>query len=145
MHLGESLELGDRVELVNILNAKVLLENKYFPLYRAITRTIWSLAKAIETGENYLELPTFSKESNGREIYENPMMFDMPTKTKEQRKAGSQFRQRLLKEGFFYVAIFCICKDLQGSKKCTDLYEKIGKFFTTKRAYSRHNAYRKTI
>ncbi|WP_104696807.1 MULTISPECIES: type II CRISPR-associated endonuclease Cas1 [unclassified Helicobacter] len=71
MKFSNILSLENRVELVNIINAKVLLNKKFYPMYRVITRVVWSLAKSIQEKENYLELPIFSKDSNGREIYES--------------------------------------------------------------------------
>lgn len=65
------LELSHRVELVNLLNAKVILGGKAYPLHRSITRVVWSISNFICGKSREIELPSFSKESNGREIYES--------------------------------------------------------------------------
>ena len=66
------LKPQDKAELVNILYTQVSLDSKNFPLHRAITRSIWSIANAIcNKNTNKLSLPLLNEESNGRKIYEN--------------------------------------------------------------------------
>lgn len=71
LNLLENFELSHRVELVNLLNAKVSLGSKFYPLHRSITRMVWSIANFICGKNKGVELPVFSKDSNGREIYES--------------------------------------------------------------------------
>lgn len=56
------------------------------------------------------------------------VMFDMPTKTKEQRKAGSQFRQRLLKEGFFMLQFSVYARICNGAKSAQTYMKKLESF-----------------
>ncbi|PAF41807.1 type II CRISPR-associated endonuclease Cas1 [Helicobacter sp. 11S03491-1] len=70
--LKDDFSLCHRQKLASILNAKIQCKDKYYPMYRAITRTVWSLANAIKGFESELILPLFKKEdSDGREIYES--------------------------------------------------------------------------
>lgn len=69
--LESELELSHRVELANLLNTKVLLGGKFYPLHRSITRMVWSVSNFICGKSKVIELPIFSKESNGREVYES--------------------------------------------------------------------------
>lgn len=70
--LKNGFERLHRLQLASILNAKVKCENKYYPMYRAITRSVWSLANILKGFESDLLLPLFKKEdSDGREVYEN--------------------------------------------------------------------------
>lgn len=71
LQLSENFELSHRVELVNLLNTKVCLGKKFYPLHRSITRMVWSVANFISGKVKIIELPIFSKDSNGREIYES--------------------------------------------------------------------------
>lgn len=71
LDLNHDFTLKHRVELVNILNTKVTLDQKSYPMHRAITRTIWSFSNFICKKGTNLALPTFNKESNGRKIYES--------------------------------------------------------------------------
>lgn len=71
LNLLETFELSHRVELVNLLNTKVCLGSKFYPLHRSVTRMIWSIANFICGKGKGVELPIFSKDSNGREIYES--------------------------------------------------------------------------
>lgn len=51
------------------------------------------------------------------------VMFDMPTKTKADRKAGTKFRQTLLKEGFFMLQFSVyqrICKGIKSANTYLD-------------------------
>lgn len=69
--IENELELCHRVELVNILNTKVLLGGKVYPLHRSITRIVWNLANFIRGKTKKIQFPIFNKDSNGREIYES--------------------------------------------------------------------------
>ncbi|PAF53033.1 hypothetical protein BKH42_08045 [Helicobacter sp. 13S00482-2] len=70
--LKEGFEIHHRQKLVGILGAKVLCKDKYYPMYRAITRTIWSLGNILKGTQDHLLLPIFNREnSNGREVYES--------------------------------------------------------------------------
>lgn len=60
-----------KIELVNLLNTKVSLGGKNYPLHRSVTRVIWSVSNFICNKSKELELPVFNKDSNGREIYES--------------------------------------------------------------------------
>lgn len=73
MDLGNenSFKLEHRIYLANILQAKITLANKTYPLNRAISRSIQSFARAISGDLDALELPIFGENSNGREIYES--------------------------------------------------------------------------
>lgn len=71
LELGDQLELSHRIELANLLNAKVVLGQKAYPLHRSITRAVWSLSRYICNQDNDMTLPIFGKESNGREVYES--------------------------------------------------------------------------
>lgn len=71
LDIGSELELTHRVELVNLLNARVLLGNKVYPLHRSITRVVWSISNFICGKGRGIELPSFDKGSNGREVYES--------------------------------------------------------------------------
>ncbi len=70
MDLDQNLELKDRVYLVEILHTKVLIGDKHYPLYRAITQMVQSFARSLQT-EKGLTLPILTKECNGREIHES--------------------------------------------------------------------------
>lgn len=72
MELGEMLELKDRVKLVEILHTKIYMGGKHYPLYRSITQMVQSFARSIEVQDKALVLPVFTKECNGREVYESP-------------------------------------------------------------------------
>ncbi|PAF46219.1 hypothetical protein BKH41_09420 [Helicobacter sp. 12S02232-10] len=70
--LQKEFQRNHRQNLVSILNAKISCKNKYYPMYRAIPRTIQSLVNTLGGFGNELVLPVFIKEnSDGREIYEN--------------------------------------------------------------------------
>ncbi|MCX2716835.1 type II CRISPR-associated endonuclease Cas1 [Helicobacter sp. MIT 21-1697] len=70
--LGESLSLQNRVKLVDILQSAVIVENKLYPLSRAVIVNVQSVVKCVETEHLKLKLPLFCKEkSNGRKIYES--------------------------------------------------------------------------
>lgn len=70
--LKDGFERLHRLKLASILNAKVKCENKYYPMYRAITRSVWSLANILKGFGSDLLLPLFKKEdSDGRKVYEN--------------------------------------------------------------------------
>lgn len=73
MKLGNenSFKLEHRIYLANILQAKITLANKTYPLNRAISRSIQSFIRAICEDLDALELPIFGENSNGREIYES--------------------------------------------------------------------------
>lgn len=69
--LGESLELENRAKLANILNTSILLDNKIYPLNRAIVASVQSIIHAMEQ-ESKLKLPLFQEDkSDGREVYES--------------------------------------------------------------------------
>lgn len=69
--LQESLSLENRVQLVEILNVSVMIENKLYPLSRAVMVSVQSLVRCLEIENLKLKTPLFCKEkSNGREIYE---------------------------------------------------------------------------
>lgn len=65
------LELSHRIELVNLLNTRVLLGGKAYPLHRSVTRVVWSVSNFVCGKSRELELPFFDKGSNGREVYES--------------------------------------------------------------------------
>lgn len=70
--LKDGFESSHRQKLVGILGAKILCRDKYYPMYRAITRTIWSLTNILKGTQESLLLPIFQREnSNGREVYES--------------------------------------------------------------------------
>lgn len=70
--LKDGFECSHRQKLAGILGAKVLCGDKYYPMYRAISRTIWSLANVLKGTQSDLLLPLFQKEnSDGREVYES--------------------------------------------------------------------------
>lgn len=70
--LKNSFERSHRVKLASVLNAKIRCGDKHYPMYRAIIRTIWSLANTLKGFGSNLLLPIFKKEdSDGREIYES--------------------------------------------------------------------------
>ncbi|MDO7252476.1 type II CRISPR-associated endonuclease Cas1 [Helicobacter cappadocius] len=70
--LKDGFQIHHRQKLAGILGAKILCKDKYYPMYRAITRTVWSLANILKGTEDSLLLPIFQREnSNGREIYES--------------------------------------------------------------------------
>lgn len=71
LDLGEELMLMHRVELVNLLNTKVSLGAKSYPMHRSITRMVWSVSRFICGKVKSLELPVLTKDSNGRTIYES--------------------------------------------------------------------------
>lgn len=71
LKIENELELPHRVELVNLLNTKVLLGGKAYPLHRSVTRVVWSISNFICGKSRIVELPLLSKESNGREVYES--------------------------------------------------------------------------
>lgn len=67
----EEFNLEHRLSLTNILNISVRIEDKFYPLSRAVIVSVQSLVRCIE-GESKLKLPLFCKDkSNGREIYES--------------------------------------------------------------------------
>ena len=69
--LRENLELQNRVKLANILNTRILLDSKIYPLNRAIVASVQSLVHALGE-ESKLKLPIFEEnQSNGREVYES--------------------------------------------------------------------------
>ena len=69
--LQEFLSLENRVQLVEILNVSVMIENKLYPLSRAVIVSVQSLVRCFEIENLKLKTPLFCKEkSNGREIYE---------------------------------------------------------------------------
>lgn len=41
------------------------------------------------------------------------IMFDLPTETKQQRKAASEFRKYLISDRVHHVPVFHICKELR--------------------------------
>lgn len=70
--LKDGFECSHRQQLVGILGAKVLCGDKYYPMYRAISRTIWSLTNVLKGAQSDLLLPLFQREkSDGREVYES--------------------------------------------------------------------------
>lgn len=71
LELKESFELSHRVELTNLLNAKVSLGGKFYPLHRSVTRMVQSIANFISQHRKTISLPILNKDSNGREIYES--------------------------------------------------------------------------
>lgn len=69
--LQEFLSLENRVQLVEILNVSVMIENKLYPLSRAVIVSVQSLVRCLEVENLKLKTPLFCEEkSNGREIYE---------------------------------------------------------------------------
>lgn len=70
--LKDGFECSHRQQLAGILGTKVLCGDKYYPMYRAISRTIWSLTNVLKGAKSDLALPLFQREkSDGREVYEN--------------------------------------------------------------------------
>lgn len=69
--LNKDFTLQHRVELVNLLNARVNFGGKFYPLHRSITRMVWSISSFVVGKSRVLQLPIFDKDSNGREIYES--------------------------------------------------------------------------
>ncbi|ANV98493.1 hypothetical protein BBW65_06665 [Helicobacter enhydrae] len=67
----DTFERRHRIELVNILNTKVLVGGKFYPMHRAITRSVWSVANMICGKCRQIELPILDEVSNGREVYES--------------------------------------------------------------------------
>jgi len=56
------------------------------------------------------------------------VFFDLPTKTKKDRKLYTTFRKKLLENGFFMLqySVYCrICKGVQISKKYIDYVKKV--------------------
>lgn len=56
------------------------------------------------------------------------VMFDMPTYTKDDRKAASKFRNDLIKEGFFMMQFSVyvrICKGVQSANTCMKRLEML--------------------
>ncbi|WP_233709985.1 MULTISPECIES: CRISPR-associated endonuclease Cas2 [unclassified Helicobacter] len=60
------------------------------------------------------------------------VMFDIPTKTKEERKAGTKFRQRLLKEGFFMLQFSVYLRICKGIKSANTYMQKLESFVPKK-------------
>lgn len=51
------------------------------------------------------------------------VMFDIPTKIKEDRRAGTEFRKKLIKEGFFMMQLSVyvrVCKGIKSANACMD-------------------------
>lgn len=71
LDLKSGFELSHRVELVNLLNTKVVLGGRAYPLHRSITRVVWGIANFICGKSRLVDLPFFSEDSNGREVYES--------------------------------------------------------------------------
>lgn len=71
LKLKDPLSIKDRFDIANILNTKVSINGKFYPMYRAITKTICSVANIICKKQKTIHLPLFNKDSNGREIYES--------------------------------------------------------------------------
>lgn len=70
--LKDGFECSHRQQLAGILGTKVLCGDKYYPMYRAISRTIWSLTNVLKGAQSDLLLPLFQREkSDGREVYES--------------------------------------------------------------------------
>ncbi|MCE3036834.1 type II CRISPR-associated endonuclease Cas1 [Helicobacter sp. faydin-H20] len=67
----EMLDGAIKATLVDILHTRVLLDGKFYPLYRAIPRSVWSLVDVICKGKKELSLPVFDRGSDGREFYES--------------------------------------------------------------------------
>jgi len=56
------------------------------------------------------------------------VFFDLPTKTKKDRKVYTTFRKKLLENGFFMLqySVYCrICKGVQLSKKYIEYVKKV--------------------
>jgi len=56
------------------------------------------------------------------------VLFDLPTKTKKDRKVYTTFRKKLLENGFFMLqySVYCrICKGVQLSKKYIEYVKKV--------------------
>ena len=56
------------------------------------------------------------------------VFFDLPTKTKKDRKSYMKFRKKLLENGFFMLqySVYCrICKGVQLSKKYIEYVKKV--------------------
>ena len=56
------------------------------------------------------------------------VFFDLPTKTKKDRKVYTTFRKKLLENGFFMLqySVYCrICKGVQISKKYIEYVKKV--------------------
>ncbi len=69
--LSDFLHQESKLQLVQTLNAKVLLNAKSYPLHRAVALSVQSLVKALDSTSKLI-LPIFDEvQSNGREIYES--------------------------------------------------------------------------
>lgn len=53
------------------------------------------------------------------------VMFDMPTKTKEDRKASTKFRSTLLKEGYFMLQFSVYVRICKGIKSANNYLERL--------------------
>lgn len=53
------------------------------------------------------------------------VMFDMPTKTKEDRKANTKFRQNLIKEGYFMLQFSVYVRVCKGLKSANNYLERL--------------------
>ena len=53
------------------------------------------------------------------------VMFDLPTRTKEDRRQSTQFRQRLLKEGYFMLQFSVYVRICKGVKSAQNYLERL--------------------
>lgn len=60
------------------------------------------------------------------------VMFDMPTKTKSDRKATAKFRQTLLKEGYFMLQFSVYVRICKGIKSAHTHMERLRLFIPAK-------------
>lgn len=60
------------------------------------------------------------------------VMFDMPTKTKEDRKAYAQFRQNLLKDGYFLLQFSVYVRVCKGIKSANTHLDRLHLFVPQK-------------
>lgn len=60
------------------------------------------------------------------------VMFDMPTKSKKDRKESAKFRQRLLKEGYFMMQFSVYVRICKGIKSADSYFNRIKSFLPEK-------------
>ena len=56
------------------------------------------------------------------------VMFDIPTTTKEDRKAGAKFRQRLIREGYFMLQFSIYLRVCKGIKSANTYLDRLQGF-----------------
>lgn len=64
------------------------------------------------------------------------VMFDMPTKTKDERKESAKFRSNLLKEGYFMLQFSVYVRICKGVKSANTYLERL-QFYLPKKGHVR--------